>query len=219
MSDLTYYHLPASPNCAKPRLALGIKRIACDFVEVPFDDRRQVLAVSKQPLVPVLKHGDAVIFDSGAIIRYLDANFPGAHLFADTREGIYAIERWERFGNERLGGMEGVVGLVGRQIMNGPNPQPALTKKANELLVTCASEVEETLATQDYLLGDAPNAADCTVAPWMAFGLLDADAMPAESPLRFFASQLSLPVRFTRTIAWVERMQALDAAPAAQVRA
>ena len=59
-------------------------------------------------------------------------------------------------------------------------------------------------------MGAEPNAADCLLAPWLAFGLLNPDDFPPDHMIQMFARQLKIPERFERTIAWVRRMQAQD---------
>ena len=54
--------------------------------------------VSGQPLTPVLKHGEQVIFDSASILRYLEANFRDSpQLFSHDYAEMKKIEEWEWF--------------------------------------------------------------------------------------------------------------------------
>jgi len=65
------------------RLALAEKGVAYERVEVnPFapDVPSAYLAMHPFRRVPVLVHGDFVLYETGAITRYVDETFPGARL-------------------------------------------------------------------------------------------------------------------------------------------
>ena len=89
---LTLYELPPSPNSIKIRLALGLKQIECERKVINPMDRATLVEVSGQPLAPVLVDSgperDRVVFDSFAIMRYLDANHrdQGPRLYSADRD-------------------------------------------------------------------------------------------------------------------------------------
>src|SRR5437867_3749373 len=106
-TKLKLYELPGSPNNVKARLALGYKKLAYDSEPLKLDgypgDRSKIVAVSGQPLTPVLVHGDTVVFDSAAIIRYLDANFRQTPpLFSSDHQEMAVIEDWELYTKTKL---------------------------------------------------------------------------------------------------------------------
>ena len=78
---LELYQIGGSPNNVRVRIALGFKGLAYDTWDLPMEtgqfpfDRSRLVELSGQPRTPVLKHGEVVIFDSGGILRYLEANF------------------------------------------------------------------------------------------------------------------------------------------------
>ena len=90
----TLYQLSPSPNSIKVRLALGLKQIPCTLQDTNPADRTALVALSGQSLTPVLTDGDRVIYDSYAILRYLDANNPkaGPRLFSNERSEHKEIE-------------------------------------------------------------------------------------------------------------------------------
>lgn len=210
MAGLTLHQLAPSPNSIKVRLALAWKGLEYARVDVNPMDRSAVLALSGQPLTPVLEHDGRFVYDSYAILRYLDANWrSGRRLFdADDRDRMHAIEDWELFARLQLGE---VIGLVFGQFF-APAPEAAALARANELLAQRVARIEETLADREYLMGAAPNAADLTCAPFVSYGLLD-PAREGESGIRaFFARHLHLPGGLERTRAWVGRVMAIEAA-------
>lgn len=67
------YHLPLSPFCRKIRLVLAEKKIEVELVEeLPWERRMDYLRMNPAGKVPVLKIGDLVLADSGAIFEYLE---------------------------------------------------------------------------------------------------------------------------------------------------
>jgi len=208
---LTLYQLPPSPNNIKVRVAFGIKGIDAEFVDFGFNaDRSQVVEVSGQPLTPTIKHNDVVLFGSGAILRYLDANFrEGPQLFSATQEGMREIEEWEVWANNTF---SGAMIPVARQLFSGQD-DPTATEAANALLRELAPRIEAALESKPFLTGEAPNAADVTLYPWVSYTAIDKDSVPAESPAAFFAARIQLPAEFSKTRAWLGRMAAFDRRP------
>jgi glutathione S-transferase len=216
---LTLYELPPSPNSIKIRLALGLKQIECERKTISPMDRSTLVEVSGQPLAPVLVDGDSegggrVVFDSFAIMRYLDANNrdQGPRLYSADREAIRAIEDWESYARNSLGE---VIGMIFGQAF-APEKDPSVIERANVLLNERVVRVEEALGDSDYLTGDAPNAADLTAAPFLLYGTLDPANHSGEgegfaSIQAFFANHLRLG-EAPKTRAWIARVMELDVA-------
>jgi glutathione S-transferase len=79
------WRIPFSTNVERVALALGHKGLAAEWVDVPRDDRAAVVAVSGQPLVPVLEEDGHVVADSTAILEYLEERYPDPPLYRATR--------------------------------------------------------------------------------------------------------------------------------------
>lgn len=208
---VTLTQLPPSPNNIKIRVALGLKGIEADYVDIDLqNDRQGLVELSGQPLTPAIKHKEAVLFGSGAILRYLDANFrdQGPRLFCEQTERMREIEAWEHFANHEFA----LVFLyVVRQYFKGED-DPAATKQAQDLIEKLAPKIEAALEDQPFLLGDAPTAADVTLYPWVSYTTIPGE-LPEGSPAAFFASRIQLPAEFSKTRAWVGRMAAFDPRP------
>ena len=194
--------LPPSPHNTKVRLALRHKGL--DFTQTLVDlaDRGPVVARSGQPLTPVLIDGDKAVYDSFGIVRYLDANWPEPRLFPSDREGMRAVEGWERFALAELGAP---------LLLVGGEPDDEANAKAQAGFNAAARKLELALEAGPYLLGAQLTAADLTVAPMARFGTAEPEVFPAGSPPRIIAERVRLDPVFTRTRAWVERVFALDA--------
>ncbi len=209
---LTLHELTGSPNSVKVRIALGYKNLEYERVPFPLEgypgDRTPVVAMSRQPRLPVLIHGETRMFDSSAILRYLEANFPDSpRLFRDDHEEHGQIEQWEMFSRTQLGEP---IGMMFGLALSGTSDAGTIAK-ANAMLAERAGALEEALQGRDVLVGDHLTAADVTCGA--ALYLTDLpDAFASSSPIAgFFKENLSLPDSRARTKAWVRRVLAYDA--------
>jgi glutathione S-transferase len=170
-----------SPNNTKIQIALAYKQIPYEIDAIAGNDPETIaklVKLSGQPLTPILKHNDTVLYDSGAILRYIDANFDGPRLFSADRDEMKAIEGWEAFQKtEVMAAMRPAFevffgGISGAQA-------DACIERANAAINKVTAQVEERLASQaaagsDWLVGDTMTAADICVAS--VLGLADLPA-------------------------------------------
>ena len=195
MSDIVIHGFETSNNF-KVRIALGFKEIPYAFKTIDPADREAILEMSGQPFTPVMVHGDVVMYDSGAIIRYLEANFPGApRLFSRDYGKMRDIETWEWFCRTEL--HEPLLIAV-RQRISGEHDEVELARGA-EILTAATAKLEARLADNEWLVGDRMTAADVTGGA-VAHRFLGMDAYP-------------FPEDRDATRAWTERVMAFDAGP------
>lgn len=211
MSTLTLYDLRPSPNNVKVRLALGYKGIPYEIVEVDPADRTPVVEASGQPLTPTIRHGDVVMFDSSAILRYLEANVAREpRLFAEDRETMHAIEAWEH--RTRGGDFGAPVGMIFEQYFAAER-DPAVIAEANRRIEARAREVEEALGGGEYLVAGRLTAADLCVVPLLWTACLtdeEAQAMSAWGVPPFFREHFRLDPAHEAVHAYVRRVMAHD---------
>ncbi len=210
MTETVRLHdLSPSPNNIKVRLGLAYKGITYESCPIAFDDfgRSKLVELSGQPLSPVLEHGDRVVFDSSAILRYLDANFrSGPRLFAETREKVYEIEEWERYARRDLG--EPISMTFGQAF--APETDTEVLERACQLLNAGTERIEERLKASPWLVGDSMTAADLIAAPCVLYGMLPDSWIETFPFTAFFKENLKLGEGRGLTRAWVERCMALD---------
>ena len=149
-------------NNMKVRITLKYKDLPYIFHSIDPQDRAQIEALTGQPLTPVMRHGDVLLFDSGAILRYLDANFPAApRLFCGDRKTLVAIEGWEIFGRAKL--LAPLIRVVNHRLEGGDDQVVfAAAQAAFKLAVT---ELAPALEGRRWLVGDSMTGADVTTAP------------------------------------------------------
>ncbi|QDU66379.1 glutathione S-transferase family protein [Engelhardtia mirabilis] len=204
---LRLHQIAFSPNSIKIRLALGLKGLEHELVAVDPMDRSGVLALTGQPLTPTIEHGDVRLFGSGAILRYIDANFPeqGPRLFSPDRDGMRAIEEWERRSGEMVSAVGALLGLFLAGTSDAET-SAAASKATHER----TADLEARLAESPWLVGDAVTAADLTCAPVLYYAAVP-EAAAAGSPLHaYFREHLRLGEGRENTRAWIDRCMAFD---------
>ncbi len=200
------YDLAPSPHNIKVRLALAYKKISYERIPVDPEDRRALVKISGQPLAPVLLHGEIVVFDSYAVLRYLDANWPSTpRLFSQDRDTMKKIEEWELFARTET---TPPIGMLFREL-RAPAADPDRVKKANEMMNRAASRLEEALDRTSYLMGEAPNAADFSIAPMVYYGALPEGAEKADPIAAHFRRHLRIEGA-PKTRAWISRIMARE---------
>jgi glutathione S-transferase len=208
-NSLRLYHLGLSPNGKRARLALGVKELVYDSVDVDPRDRNPVVEISGQPLTPVLVHGETVVFDSWAILRYLEANLRREpRLYAAERERMQAIEDWERFSRTELGPP---VRAMFAQVISGDPDGEALTRAA-AAYGDAIGELDRALTESGsaYLLGDSPCAADVACAALLNIAWLTPAAVEAYPLVEVFHEHLAKAPGSNRLRAWYASLDARD---------
>ena len=144
-SEITIHGFETSNNM-KVRVALGYKQIPYDFVRIDPADRSGIVKISGQHLTPVMVHGEIVLFDSAAILRYLDANFRDTpRLYGKSHLEEWAIED-EEF------------------VRAAPQPHRAELQGHLSRTVGTVSQLAEKLEGREWLVGDRMSAADIAAA-------------------------------------------------------
>lgn len=150
-------------NNFKVRVGLGYKGIDYEFHAIEPTDRARVIRLSGQQLTPVMVHDGRVLFDSGAILRYLDANFPDTpSLFGTGHAEQWPIEEWERFGRGALAA--GMMKVVHHRITGGEE-DPELRAEGRSMFQSALARLDHRLADREWLFGGRLTAADVTCAP------------------------------------------------------
>jgi glutathione S-transferase len=192
-SELIVYGFETSNNM-KVRVALGYKGIPYRFQTIEPQNRDQIVKISGQYLTPVLVHGDRVVFDSAAILRYLDVTFPETpKLFGHSHAEQWEIESWELFARTELTGP--MMDVVHRRV-NGKPVDDALLERSAMAFGEAVKKLAERLKGREWLVGDTLTAADITAAAVM-FRVQAAELFP-------------LPPQAEVLSTWVDRVMGFD---------
>jgi glutathione S-transferase len=164
MSDqqpITVHGFETSNNM-KVRIALGYKGIPYTFHTIDPADRAEIVRISGQYLTPVLVHGDRVVFDSAAILRYLDTSFAETpRLFGGSPQEQWTIEDWELFARANLAAP--MLEVVHARIAGKPLDEVGQQRCA-AAFSAAMDRIARALAGRDWLVGDRMSAADITAA-------------------------------------------------------
>lgn len=179
-------------------LALEHKQLPYDLRVISFSagdlKKPEFLALNPRGKVPTIVDGDFVLYESLAILDYLDAAYPERPIFPrDPKRGAVA----RRIVHETDQYLAAAVSRLTRQtIMLRGEPDPKEHAAARAAVESELALLEQYLQG-DYLVGDL-SAADFTAYP--SLGLLDriASRMPDQ--------RVSLPPKLS---AWAARMRAL----------
>lgn len=216
----TLYQLPPSPNNIKVRLALGYFGIDYETVDLPVSfppdpaDRRPVIELTGQPFTPALHHRGVAIYDSRAILRFLDANdgTPERRLFSADPDEMREIEEWETYARTELAA---ALGIAVGQAFAGTVDAITLAR-AGRQMNELTGRIEEALMSGSWLVGDTEtmSAADVTAAPIVAYAMVNAQQAESGPILAFLYEHFELGEGRDRTRAWVERVMQFDGASA-----
>ena len=98
VEGLVLYNSAASPCVRRCRITLIEKGLDYDTVEMDLPNMEQrspqYLSLNPNGYVPTLSHGEQVIYDSGVINEYLDAQFPEVLLFPPSAKERAEVRMW-----------------------------------------------------------------------------------------------------------------------------
>jgi len=162
------------------------------------------LKLNPRGKVPSLKDGDFVLYESLAIMSYIDRKYPDPPLFGKTPEETGLIWRW-------LAECESYVVSAGdklvRPIFFGQGLERV--EEIQQGVQTLRDEfkrLDERLARSQWLVGDKLSAADIGIFPITQL-VLRAASKEAAQP--FNLGFLPLERRFPSIARWVQRIEAL----------
>jgi glutathione S-transferase len=122
--------------------------------------------------VPAIDHGAFRLYETQAILRYLDAAFPDPSMQPAEPEAIgrmnqiIGINDWYLF--QKVGAVIVFNRIVGPRLM-GITPDEAAIEAAMPMARICVAELERFLADQAFLAGNSLTLADVMVAPHLDF--------------------------------------------------
>jgi glutathione S-transferase len=164
MAEVIIHGFETSNNI-KVRIALGYKDIPYTFHTIDPADRAEILRLSGQRLTPILVHGDRVLFDSAAILRYLEANFRDRPpLFGSSLAEQWAIENLELFARHTLAAP--MMEIVHHRVPGGV-VDDAMQARCTAAFMEAAGTLMGKLAGRTWLIGESMSAADVTAAAVM----------------------------------------------------
>jgi glutathione S-transferase len=197
------WRIPFSTNVERVALALAHKGLRAEWVDVPRLDRRAVVAVSGQPLVPVLEEDGRVVADSTAILEYLEARYPDLPLYpldeARRTEAHVLIDWFNRVWKRPPNELEAALSAEQRAEHR--------VRALAEELERSRDVFESLLAGREFMLGTEFTAVDCAFFPFLKYGVIH-DPADTEPFHQILIEHLRLDGAYPRLEAWIRRVDA-----------
>jgi glutathione S-transferase len=183
MSDIVVHGVPGSPYLRSALLGLEEKGVPYRLAHMVAGDRHSDAHLRLHPFgrIPVIEHGDFQLYETQAILRYIDAVFPGASLqpseprAAARMNQIVGMVDWYVFPFI-------TIGITAERLMSqffwGRATDESNIAKALPNARTCVRELARLMGTAEFLTGDQVSIADLMLAPHLAFFSLAAPEGP-----------------------------------------
>ncbi|MCW5572585.1 MAG: glutathione S-transferase family protein [Steroidobacteraceae bacterium] len=198
-----------SPYSWRVLLALEHKRLEYRSHLLQFSKQEHkaphIVAMNPRGRLPILRHDDYVVFESVAILYYLDLKYPEPPIFGRTPEEAGVIMRviceFEAYAEDQL------MKIV--RALTGPGLNEDNLGELTRAMLAAASEartIEGRLSKGDWIVGDDYSAVDMVVYPAIKV-LLRALQRPGAGVLasRF----LPVEVNYPSLGRWLARVEAL----------
>jgi glutathione S-transferase len=198
MSEFVVHSIPGSPFGRAVLATLEEKAADYRLAPVAPNMLKAEPHISRHPFgrVPVLEHGGFMLYESQAILRYLDRILPAPPLTpADPKaaarmDQAMNVNDWYLFQ-----GVNSVIGfhrVVGPRLMGLPPDEAAIAAAMPKAHVVF-NELARLLGEQAYFAGGAVSLADMLIAPQLDFlaATPEWSALTAEAP---------------KLVAWLDRM-------------
>jgi glutathione S-transferase len=199
MSDIVVHGVPGSPFVRAVQMGLEEKGVSYRMEVVSPHEIKGEQHLARHPFgrVPAFAHGDFRLYETQAILRYLDQMFPEPALVpSDPRAAarmnqIIGINDWYFF--PKAAAPIVFQRVVGPALLGMPTDETVVSA-AVPMARTCLDELDRLLGEQRFLAGDQLSIADIMLAPQIDF----LAATPEGKRL----------LEGTRLTAWLARMNA-----------
>lgn len=168
------YGHPGSTCTRKVLTVLAEKNAPHEFqlVDLMKGEQKKPEFLAHQPfgVVPVLEDGAFSMYESRAIIKYLDAKLPGVKLTPESLEDRARMEQWTsvEFSNFTPTAMK-IIGQTVFSKWRGTTPDMAAVNTARESLTKIIDPIEAHLAKSPYFAGAQFSLADVAYMPYVEY--------------------------------------------------
>lgn len=202
------FWISGSPYAWRVLLTLEFKRLEYDstLLEASKGDLKkpEYLALNPRGKVPVLKDGDFVLYESLAIMAYLDRQYPEPALFGRNPRETGTI--WRAI-SEYPAYLHGPLDRIVRPVFFGKTAEKVDDIRAAVPEVHAElARLEASVGNAPWLSGEAISATDIALYPFIK-ALLRAAAKEAATP--FALGLLPFAARYPRLAAWMQRVEAI----------
>jgi glutathione S-transferase len=171
------------------RLALAEKGVTHELIDVPFGSHREQPHLSRQPFakVPAFEHDGFALYETQAIIRYVDERFAGTPLQPED------VHEWsvmnqiigivDAYASPSIGGTILYNRVLVPRLLGGAPDEPAITAALPRARL-CLSEIDRLMEDHRFLASEHISLADLMVIPLLYYfgNVPDGQAPMAEHP-------------------------------------
>jgi glutathione S-transferase len=166
---LKLYHLPISFNSRRVWVALLEKNLTVELIPMKLDGDQftpEFLALNPFHHIPVLVNGEDSLFESLAILDYLEAKYPTPSLVPSEPFLLGQVKMIEMVTVNEL--IPQTTPLV-RQNMGFAEVEETILQKSKAKIATVLTLFEQRLESNNYLVGDQLTLADIVAGTAMSF--------------------------------------------------
>lgn len=194
------YYSPLSSNARRVAIAIHMLGAEVDLVDIDLaseTDRRRLLEVNPNGMVPVLEDHGFLLWESCAIMQYLAEKTPGHALYPQEAQARADVNRWLFWACQHFSPSIAVLTWerIWKGYVTGQPADPREEARGNAALDQFAAVLDQHLAGRQWVVGEALTLADIALA----------------APLMYIG-KASLPVAARANLmAWFERVRQLPA--------
>lgn len=171
-----HYH-PFSTFSRRVRIALLEKNVPCELVEVDMMARAHrspaYLALNPYGRVPTLQEGDFVLYESTAILEYLEATHPAPALAPADARGHALVAMHMKLCDVQMARQTGTI-IFPKRFLPKDRWDEAAMAQAKKEIEKHLEIVDAQLKGQEYLVGNRYSLAEVCYTPFVEFlGLMD----------------------------------------------
>lgn len=197
-----------SPFAWRAMLGLEVKKLPYESRLLQFSTgdlkKPEYLAMNPRGKVPTLRDDHYIVYESVAILAYLDAKYPAVPLFGTTPEERGMIARLVAECDAYL--QPAMLTTAGAIFGGQAKEKAAQVKEAAQTIHRELASAESTLARSPWLAGARVSAADLVVFPFVQI-IQRAAGKPEAASLDL--GLLPLRERYPAIAAWIDRVEGL----------
>ena len=165
MSEIQVYGIPVSPFLRSVEITLREKDVDYRLHPIKPGEHRQPEYLARHPFgrIPAFEHDGFTIYETQAIIRYIDEVFPTPPLTPGEPTGRARMNQVigiiECYYFPKAGAPIGFNRIIGPRLLGLPGDEQAIAE-AMPMARTCFEQFEQLLGDKVYLTGDSISLAD-----------------------------------------------------------
>jgi glutathione S-transferase len=204
---ITLYWGSGSPYSWRVQLALEHKGLQYESRLLHFDQQEHqsphMLKLNPRGRVPVLKDGDYVVFESVAILYYLEVKYPERPIFGASPEEAGVIMRviceFQAYAEPSLSKI--VQAVFADRVAADIEP----LADAMHIVGREARTIEGRLSKEDWIVGTSVSATDMVIFPWIQ---LLRRALNRDAARELGARFLPMEKNYPALARWIQRVEA-----------